>query len=26
MRLGEMLVARQLIGPEDLERALDMQK
>ena len=26
MRLGEMLVARQLIGPEDLERALGIQK
>ena len=26
MRLGEMLVARQLIGPEDLERALEIQK
>ncbi len=26
MRLGEMLVARQLIAPEDLERALEMQK
>jgi len=26
VRLGEMLVARQLIAPEDLERALEMQK
>ena len=26
MRLGEMLVARRLIAPEDLERALEMQK
>ncbi len=26
MRLGEMLVARQLIGPEDLDRALEIQK
>lgn len=26
MRLGEMLIARGLIGPEDLERALEIQK
>ena len=26
MRLGEMLIARRLIGPEDLERALEIQK
>jgi len=26
VRLGEMLVARQLIGPEDLQRALEIQK
>jgi len=26
VRLGEMLVARQLIAPEDLERALEIQK
>ncbi len=26
MRLGEMLIERRLIGPEDLERALEIQK
>ena len=26
MRLGEMLIARGLIGPEDLEKALEIQK
>jgi len=26
MRLGEMLIARGLIGPEDLDRALEIQK
>jgi hypothetical protein len=26
MRLGEMLIERRLIAPEDLERALEMQR
>lgn len=26
MRLGEMLIARRLIGPDDLDRALDIQR